>query len=80
MKAQRIDEYYKHGCHFFGKLVVVDYLETAQQDQRWGKFNAGISLDYLIKATALVKERYGENIEVLLSVPDLVVRIKQEDE
>lgn len=25
MQAKRVDEFHKHGCHFYGKLVVVDY-------------------------------------------------------
>ena len=75
MKAERIDEYHKSGCHFTGKLVVVHYLDDAKNDQKWGAFGAGVSLDYLDKAMALVKERYGANVEVLLSMPDLVVRV-----
>ncbi len=76
MKAERFDEYHKNGCHFHGQLAVVHYLDDAQKDPKWGTFGAGISLDYLDKAMSLVKERYGENVEVLLSMPDLVVRVK----
>lgn len=76
MKAERIDEYHKHGCHFSGKLAVVHYLEEAQKDPKWGTFGAGISLDYLEKAMAFIKNRYGEKVEVLLSMPDLVVRLE----
>jgi hypothetical protein len=54
----------------------VHYLDDAKNDKKWGTFGAGVSLDYLKKATALVKERYGENV-VLLSMPDLVVRISE---
>lgn len=69
MKAERIDEYHKSGCHFYGKLAVVHYLDDAKNDPKWGTFSAGLD-----KAMALIKERYGE-VEVLLSVPDLVVRV-----
>jgi hypothetical protein len=75
MKAERIDEYHKSGCHFTGKLAVVHYLDDAKNDPKWGTFGGQISLDYLDKAMALVKERYGANVEVLLSMPDLVVRV-----
>lgn len=76
MKTERVDEYHKNGCHFYGKLVVVRYLDDAQKDPKWGTFGAGISLDYLDKAMALVKERYGAGVKVLLSMPDLVVRVE----
>ena len=75
MKAERIDEYHKHGCHFYGKLVVVEYQEDMAKDPKWGTFNAGLTFDYLAKAQALVKERYDSNVETLLSVPSLVVRV-----
>ena len=75
MEAKRFDEYHKHGCHFYGKLVVVDYQEDMQNDPKWGTFNAGLTFDYMAKAQALVKERYGDNTTTLLSVPSLVVRI-----
>ena len=75
MKAERFDEYHKHGCHFYGKLVVVKYQDDMQKDPKWGTFNAGLTWDYLAKARAIVQERYGET-EILLSVPELVVRLK----
>lgn len=76
MKAQRFEEYHKHGCHFFGSLVVVDYSEEMHRDPAWGTFNAGLTYDYLDKAKALIKERYGDGAtETLLSIPELVVRI-----
>lgn len=75
MVSKRVDEFHKHGCHFFGKLVVVEYQEDMQNDPKWGTFNAGLTFEYLEKASALIKEKYGETVEVLLSVPSLVVRV-----
>jgi hypothetical protein len=75
MKAQRFDEYHKHGCHFNGKLVVVDYSEDMRNDPNWGKFGAEVTFDYMAKAKALVQERYGEAVKVLLSIPDYVVEV-----
>lgn len=75
MQAERFDEYHKGSSHFHGKLAVVHYLQDAQKDPKWGTFGADISLNYLDKAMELIKERYGEKVEVLQSIPDLVVRI-----
>ena len=74
MKATRVDEYHKGGCHFYGKLAVIDYLEDAKADKRWGEFCAGVSIDYMVKAKEFAKERYGD-VEILLTVPELVVRL-----
>ena len=75
MKAQRFDEYHNHGCHFNGKLVVVNYSEDMQNDPNWGKFGAGVTFDYLAKAKALVKERQYNVVRELLSIPDYVVEV-----
>lgn len=76
MDAKRIDEYHKHGCHFHGKLVVVDYSEDMQEDPKWGTFAAGLSIEYYAKAKALVKERQYNVVRELLSVPELVMEIQ----
>ena len=75
MKADRIDEYHKHGCNFFGKLVVISYFEDAQKDPSWGRFGASVSLDYYAKAVQYAKELYGD-FDVLLGMPELVIRLK----
>ena len=74
MNCKRIDEYHKGGCHFFGKLAVVDYLDDLKADPKFGTFGACLTIDYLERARAIVAERY-ENTEELLSIPELVVRI-----
>jgi hypothetical protein len=76
MEAKRFEEYHKHNCNFYGKLAVVDYMEDAKQDPKWGTFNAGLTFYYLAKAQDIIKERYGGDVEVLLSIPSLVVRLK----
>ncbi len=76
MKENRIDEYHKHGCHFFGKLVVVDYSEDMKNDPNWGKFNAGLTFDYLFKAQTLVEERQYKVVKELLSIPEYVVEVE----
>lgn len=76
METKRIDEYHKHGCHFFGNLVTVDYATDMQKDKNWGNFGANVSIDYWLKAKALVREKYGDNFEELLAIPELVVRLK----
>jgi len=78
MNTERIDEYHKNGCHFYGKLVTVNYLDDAKKDPKWGAFGAGVSFDYLDKATALIKEKYGTNFKILLSMPELVVRLESQ--
>ena len=77
LKRTRIEEYHKHGCNFYGKLVVINYFESMEKDPKWGKFNQGLTFDYIEKATKLVEEKYGKgNFDVLLSIPELVVRLK----
>ena len=75
IKAERVDDYHKHGCHFSGKLVVIHYYEAMQQDPNWGKFNANLTFDYVEKARALVKERQYKVVRELLTMPDLVIEI-----
>lgn len=75
MNIQRFEEYHKYGCHFAGKLVVVSYWEEMRADPKWGRFGGQVSLDWMKKAEALVKEKYGDPKRVLLSVPDYVVEL-----
>lgn len=75
MKAQRFDEYHKHGCHFEGKLVVVDYSGDLKNDPQWGRFNAELSYKYMGLAAKLIEEKYGQPKRVLLGMPDYVVEI-----
>jgi hypothetical protein len=74
MKAERIEEYHKHGCNFSGKLVKVDYSEDMQVDKRWGKFGSEVSIDYAVEAEKLVKERYPD-CQILMTMPEVVARI-----
>ena len=76
MNAQRIDEYHNHGCHFYGKLVLVKYQEAMQADRKFGQFNAGVTFDYIAKAKALIDDRQYKVVRVLLSIPDYVVEIE----
>lgn len=78
METKRVDEYHKNSSHIYGKLVVVHYLEDMQKDPNFGKFNAELLYVYLRKATDLVKEKYGDGVKVLQSVPDLVCSIEGE--
>jgi len=75
MDAKRVDEYHKHGCNFYGKLVVVEYMEDLQKDPKWGAFNSGLSLDYAEKAKNLVRERQYNVKKELLALPAYVVEI-----
>lgn len=76
MIANEVNEYHKNGCHFFGKLVVVDYYEEMKKDPQWGTFGAMVTLDYAEKANNLVIKKYGADVEILLSIPELVARVK----
>ena len=75
MKTNRIDEYHKHGCHFYGTLVSVDYMEDLKNDSNFGKFNAGVTLDYAEKAKKMVEDKGYKVKRVLLSIPEYVVEI-----
>ena len=76
MEAKRIDEFHKHGCNFYGKLVVVDYSEDMKNDPQSGKFGANLFLDYYVKAKALIKERQYKVVKELLGIPVLVVEVE----
>lgn len=76
MKAERFDEYHKHGCHFYGKLLVVDYWEDLQKDPKWGTFHVELTLDYVEKAKALVQDSGYKVVRVLLGIPEYVVEIE----
>jgi hypothetical protein len=75
MQPKRFDEYHKYGCHFYGKLVVVDYTDDLMNDPKSGTFGIGLTHDYLDKAEKLVAEKYGKPVKVLLSIPEYVVEI-----
>lgn len=75
MKITRVDGYFKHGCNFTGKLIVADYSEDWKAHPKYDKFGSMAIFDTQEEAEKLVKERYP-NCEILLSVPDIVARIK----
>lgn len=76
MIATRVDEYHKYGCHFYGRLVVVEWLDDAKNDKRWGGFGADLTGKYTEQAKKLVREKYGEPVRELLHVPEYVVEVK----
>lgn len=76
MKAERFDEYHKHGCHFYGKLVVVDYMPDMKNDPQWGRFGAGVTFDYIEKAKKFIEEAGYKVIKVRLAIPEYVVEIE----
>lgn len=76
MEAVKVESYNKYGCKFFGDLVVVDYLEDMKKDPKYGQWGAMVTFDYSEKAKQLVYDTYGDKFEVLLSIPELVVRLK----
>ena len=70
MEAKRYDEFHKYGCHFTGKLVVVDYTAEVMANQQFGR-----GLPELDEAKKLVAER-GYNVQrVLLDIPEYVVEV-----
>ena len=76
MNAKRFDEYHKHGCHFYGHLVVVDYSQDMKSDPKWGRFGAEVTFDYLANARKLVKEQQYKVVRELLSIPEYVVEVE----
>lgn len=75
MKTERITEYNNHGCRFVGNLILVSYYEDMTKDPKWGSFNANLTFDYYDKAISLIKKEYGDKIQVMLSIPECVVKI-----
>ena len=71
MQAKRFDEFHKYGCHFTGKLVVVDYTAEVMANTQ---FNRG--LPELDDAEKLVKDRGYKVVRVLLAIPEYVVEIE----
>ena len=62
MKAVRVDEFHKYGCHFHGHLVVVDYTEDLKNDPKMGTWNAGVSFDYVAKAAAYGLDKLDQHL------------------
>ena len=75
MQATRVDKYYKHGCSFSGKLAVIDYSGELKNHPRQGQFGGMAFVDVAEEAAKFAQERYP-GCKVLLSVPELVVRIE----
>lgn len=76
METKRFEEYHKHGCNFYGKLVVVEYMEDLRKDPKYGTFGAEITFDYMAKAKKMVEEKGYDVKRVLLSIPEYVVEIQ----
>jgi hypothetical protein len=76
MKAERFDEFHRFGCNFYGKLVVVDYIEDINNDPKMGTFNAGVPFDYIDKAKKLVAEHQYKVVRELLDIPVYVVEVE----
>ncbi len=77
METKRVDEFHKHGCHFFGKLVVVDYQEEYNNRKlKFYSFGAGDIYDYVKYAEKLVEEKGYKVKRVCLTIPQYVVEIQ----
>ena len=77
MKTERFDEYHKHGCHFYGKLVVVDYQEEYNNRKlKFNSFGAGDIFEYMEQAKKLVEEKGYKVKRVCLSIPEYVVELQ----
>lgn len=79
IKSHRTDVYHKHNCHFEGKLVVVEYQEEMERDPRWGIWNGGVVFKYIALAEELVTEKYGNPKRVLLSMPEYVCELEDQN-
>lgn len=74
MTHKEITSYYKHGCHFTGKLLLVEFQDDWERDPRYGEFGAGTIFKYSENAIQFAKENF--NVEkVLLAIPDVVCRL-----
>lgn len=76
MNLQEASEYNKHGCHFRGKLLVVEFTPNVEGDSRMGQSGAQVWHAWSERAAELVRAEYGEPKCVLLSIPDYVVELK----
>ena len=77
MKTERFDEFHKHGCNFYGKLVVVDYQEEYNnRTLKFNSFGAGDIFDYISEAKKIVEERGYKVKKELLSIPEYVVEVE----
>ena len=74
MKIQEIRTYKKYGCNWSGNLALVDYQKEWENDPNKGRFGSMSIFNHTETATKMVKEKYPD-CDVLLSVPDVVVRI-----
>jgi hypothetical protein len=70
MEAKRVQVFDKYGCHFEGKLVVVDYTQEVR-DRGTTVWNWGQGIPEAEQAEKLVRDQYTIK-EVLLNIPEFV--------
>ncbi len=79
-KIDYVKSYEKHGCDFSGDLAVIDYSQQWQRHPRYGDFGSMAVLDVAENALKFLSDRHvNDSFDVLLSVPDLVVRFNEKE-
>ena len=79
MNIQRVTEYTQHGCNFTGNLAMIDLGEATKGHQDYGKFGANVWGIVSQEAQSLMRQTHPRHA-VLLTIPDLVVRLPEEGE
>jgi hypothetical protein len=78
MKAERVDKFHKYNHDFYGKLVVVHYMNDARDEvgHITDETLEAIGNEYLAKAKQYIEAKQYKVIRVLLEFPVYVVEIE----
>ena len=76
MNIQRVTEYTRHGCNFTGNLAMIDLGQAVKNHPRYGQFGADAWGDVSQEAQKLMRQTHPRHA-VLLTIPDLVVRLPE---
>ena len=76
MNIQRVTEYTRHGCNWSGDLAMIDLGQAVKRHPRYGQFGADAWGDVSQEAQKLMRQTHPRHA-VLLTIPDLVVRLPE---
>jgi hypothetical protein len=74
-----VTEYTRHGCNFTGNLAMIDLGEATKGHRDYGKFGANVWGIVSQESKSFMRQTQPRHA-VLLTIPDLVVRLPEEGE
>ena len=77
MNIQRVTKYARHGCSWSGNLAMINLGQAVKNHPRYGQFGADVYGDVSQEAQELMRQTHPRHA-VLLTIPDLVVRLPED--